>query len=394
MTGSTRRGFIGPLAVVAAIVIVAGAAAYGIRSRGETAENLQEVADDASIARAHVTSPTRGPEEQSLTLPGEVAAWNEAQIYGQVSGYISRWYKDYGAKVSAGDLLATIEAPSLDAEFEASKATLAVAQANYDLAEVTAKRFNALTESNAVSQQDIDEKNAQAAAQKAQVAAAQQNVEHYQALIGFKNVVSPFAGIVTARRVNIGDFVNAAGGDSHLHSTGQALFSVGDIHKLRIFVSVPQAFGNVLKPDITALIHVFDSPGRTISAQFLTTAGAVDRSTRTIVTEFVIDNPQEDLWPGAYVDVELKFPSDPNVLIAPALALLYRSRGTQIALLDDQDHVHLQDVTLGRNLGLNVEILTGVKPTDRIVANPSLGLLDGQLVKVVAPTPGYEPGKE
>ena len=381
------------LTIAAGLIIVVGAAGYGIWRRQASVEHLQHVAYEASIPLVHLTSPMKGLEEQSLTLPGDVAAWNEAQIYGQVSGYISRWYKDYGAKVNAGDLLGTIETPSLDAEFEASKASLAVAQANYNIAALTAKRFNALTDA-AVSQQDKDDKNALAAAQKAQVAAAQQNVDRYQAMIEFKNVVSPLTGIVTARRVNVGDFVNAAGGDSTDRSSGQPLFSVGDIHKLRIFVHVPQGFGNILKPGIKALIHVYNSPGRTIEAQFLTTAGAVERSTRTIVTEFVLDNPQEDLWPGAYVDVELRLPSDPSVLIAPAQALLFRSGGAQIALVDGQDHVHLQDVTLGRNLGLNVQILAGVQPTDRIVANPSLGILDGQMVKVVTATQGYEPGED
>jgi membrane fusion protein, multidrug efflux system len=390
MTKPASRHF-GRLAIAVCVVAVVGIAAYGIWSRHASVERLQQVADDASLPRVEAISPKPGPDEQSLTLPGEIAAWNEAQIYGQVSGYVSHWYKDYGARVKAGDVLATIDTPGLDAQFEASKASLAVAQAKSNLADLTAKRFDALTGTAAVTQQDIDDKNATAAEQKAEVAAAQQNVDHYQAMIGFKKLVVPFDGIVTARRVNIGDFINAAGGDATQRSSAQALFSVGDIHKLRVFVSVPQDFASILKPDLKAVLHPLNNPGQSIPAQFLTMAGAVDRSTRTVVTEFVIDNPQEDLWPGAYVDVDLKFPSDPNILIVPSQALLFRAQDMQVALLDGEDRVHLQGVTLGRNLGLNVQIVAGLKATDRIVANPSLGLLDGQQVKVVQATQGYQP---
>jgi membrane fusion protein (multidrug efflux system) len=379
------------LMAVPILAIALGAAAYGIWSRRGAIEELKLVADDASLPRVQVISPIKGPEGQSQILPGEVVAWNEAQIYGQVSGYIAHWYKDYGAIVKAGDVLATVEAPSLDAQFEVSKAKLRVAQAQSNIADITVKRFNALTPSVTVTQQVIDDKNAIAAEQKAELAAAQQNVEHYQAMMEFKNLVAPFAGIVTARRVNVGDFISTTGSDTSSRSTALAPFSVADIHKLRVFVSVPQEFANVLKPGLEAILHILNNPDEKIPAQFLTMAGAVDRATRTIVTEFVLDNPSKDLFPGAYVDVELKFPSDPNILIVPSQALLFRAQGMQAAVLDGQDRVQLQNVVLGRNLGLNIQVLSGLKLTDRIVANPSLGLLDGQQVKVVHAVRGYEP---
>jgi membrane fusion protein, multidrug efflux system len=377
-----------PIAL-AGVAVALALVAYGIWSRSVASANLQTMADDTALTRVRETNPKQDTSDQSLTLPGEIAAWNQAAIFGQVSGYVSGWYKDYGAHVNAGDVLATINAPSLDAEYEASKANLAVAQARYNLAELTAKRFKALN-SDAVSQQDVDDKVAASAQQKAELVAAQQSVQQFEAMIGFKKIVSPFAGIVTARRVNIGDFINTSGGDA-TRSSAQPLFNVADIHKLRVLVSVPQAYGAFLKPDIKSTLSVYGNPARTFEAKFLATAGAVDRATRSIVTEFVLDEPPPELQPGAFVTVKLEGKSASDILTIPAQALLFRAQGPQVALIAEGDKVHLQSVTVGRNLGLSVQVLTGLKPTDRIVANPSLGLLEGQLVKVVEPVPGYEP---
>ncbi|MEJ1975926.1 MAG: efflux RND transporter periplasmic adaptor subunit [Acetobacteraceae bacterium] len=272
-------------------------------------------------------SPQPGPPQRKLTLPGDLDAWYEAPIYAQVSGYVSHWYKDYGAPVKTGDVLATIDTPSLDAQFEASKANLAVTQARYKLAEITAKRWGALAGTQAVSQQEVDVKAADAAAQKAEVAAAQQGVARYQAMIAFKSLVAPFDGVVTARRTNIGDYVNAAGGDATTRSSATALFSVADIHMMRVFVSVPQDFAAVLMPGLTATLTLPQDPNTPIPAQFLTTANAVSTPTRTIVTELTVANPNRALWPGTYVNVHFVFPSDPGILILPEQALLFRAQG-------------------------------------------------------------------
>jgi membrane fusion protein (multidrug efflux system) len=244
-----------------------------------------------------------------------------------------------------------------------------------------------------VSQQDVDVKAADAVAQKAQMAAAQQDVARYQALIGFKQLAAPFDGVVTARNTNVGEFVNAAGGDATLRSASTALFTVADIHQMRIFVSVPQEYADVLKPGLTATLTLPQAPDKPITARFLTTANAVVQSTRTVVTELTVDNANRELWPGTYVDVHFAFPGRPNVLILPEQALLFRAQGMQVAVLDDQDRVQLQNVILGKNLGTNVEIVSGLKATDKVVGSPSLGLLEGQQVKIVQPVAGYQPGQ-
>jgi RND family efflux transporter MFP subunit len=386
-------GHRGGLLMLIGVLVAGGLAGYGIWSRSATVTDLKKTADDAALPRVQVISPKPGPAQRTLTLPGNIDAWFEAPIYAQVSGYVSHWYKDYGAQVKAGDILADIDTPSLDAQFAASKANLAVAQARYRLADITARRWAALSGTQAVSQQDVDVKTADAAEQKAQVAAAQQDVARYQAMIAFKQLRAPFDGVVTARRTNIGDYINAAGGDATIRSASAALFSVADIHQMRIFVSVPQNYADVLKPGLTATLTLPQDPNKPIPAQFLTTANAVATATRTVVTELTVDNARRDLWPGTYASVHFAFPSDPNVLILPEQALLFRAQGMQVAVLDERDRVHLQSVVLGHNLDTEVQIVSGLKATDKVVGDPSLGLLEGQQVKIVQPVPGYQPGQ-
>jgi membrane fusion protein (multidrug efflux system) len=380
----------GRMVALIGVALAGGLAAFGIWSRIDTVASLKQEADDTAIPRVQVVSPKPGPPHRTLTLPGNIDAWYEAPIYAQVSGYVTHWFKDYGAPVKAGDVLATINTPSLDAQFEASKAKLEVVQARYKLAVITAKRWAALSGTQAVAQQDVDVKAADAAEQKAEVSAAEQTVAQFQAMVAFKNLVAPFDGVVTARRTNVGDYVNSTGGDSTVRSAPAALFSVADIHQMRIFVSVPQDYADTLKPGLTATLTLPQKPGNPIPAQFLTTANAVNTPTRTIVTEFTVENAKGELWPGSYANVRFNFPSDPNILILPEQALLFRAQGMQVAVLDGQNRVHLQDVTLGRNLNTDVEIVAGLKATDKVVANPSLGLLDGQQVKIVQPVPGYQ----
>jgi membrane fusion protein, multidrug efflux system len=248
----------------------------------------------------------------------------------------------------------------------------------------------ALSGTQAVAREDVDIKTADAAAQKAQVAAAQQDVDRYAALIAFKSLVAPFDGVVTARNTNIGAYVNAAGGDATPGSTATNLFIVADIHQMRIFVSVPQDYDDVLKPGLTATLTLPQDPNNPIPAQFLTTANAVTPTTRTVITEFTVDNTDGKLWPGTYANVHLTFPSDPNILILPEQALMFRAQGMQVAVLDSQNRVHLKNVVLGHNLDTEVQIIAGLKATDRIVASPSAGLLAGQQVKVVQPIAGYQ----
>jgi membrane fusion protein, multidrug efflux system len=377
--------------LMAALPVVVAAALLigGIVERERGIGKLSNVAKAQSIEAVQIIAPAPGPTRRPLILPGTVSAWYQAPIFAQVSGYVHSWYVDYGATVKAGQLLATIDTPSLDAQYAAAQADLRVAQANYRLAVITAKRWQALEGTVAVSQQEVDVQTAGAEARKAELEAAEQNVARYAALEAFKRVVSPFDGVVTARLTDVGSYVNAAGGDVSVRGPSTELFTVADVHAVRVFVSVPQDYADQLVPGLTAVIHLPSQPGNLIEAKYLTTARAFSTNTRTAVTELTVDNSNHALWPGTYVDVTFQVPSNPNVLTMPEQALIFRAAGTQVALVDANNRVHLRDVTLGQNLGSTVQVTSGLSPSDKLVNNPPAGLLDGETVQPVAPMPGY-----
>jgi membrane fusion protein (multidrug efflux system) len=374
-----------PVAIAAALVL------QGIVRREQSLGKLADVAKAQAVAAVQIITPTPGPSTRPLVLPGTVRAWYEAPIFAQVSGYVRNWYVDYGAQVKAGQLLAIIDTPSLDAQYATAKANLRVAEAHYQLAATTAKRWQALSGTVAVSQQEVDVQVAGEQARKAELEVASQEVARYAALEAFKRVVAPFDGVVTARLTDVGSYVNAAGGDLSARGSSTELFTVADVHELRVFVSVPQDYANALVPGLTATIHLPSQPGDPIEANFVTTARAFSDTTRTAVTELTVQNEHNALWPGTYVVVTFQVPSDPRVLTMPEEALIFRAAGTQVAIVDEQNKVHLRNVTLGQNLGQMVQITSGLSPDDKLVNNPPAGLLEGQAVQPVTPMAGYAP---
>ncbi len=381
------------LAIIALVVLVVAVLTYGFVLRHNRLSGLERLAQDQTSLPVDIISPTAGPQTRSLSLPGTVRAWFEAPIFAQVSGYVVTWYQDYGATVKAGQLLATIDTPGLDADFAAAQARLRVAQTRHSLAVTTAARWQALAGTPAVSQQDVDVQTAGAAAAKAEVEAAQQDVARYQALEGFKRVVAPFDGVVTARLTDVGAYVDSGGGEAGAHDKSTELFSVADVHELRVFVDVPQDYASGLASGPSATIYLPSQPDKRIAAKFLTTAKAFNANTRTAVTELTVENADRTLWPGTYVNVLFEVPTDPRVPTIPEQALIFRAAGSQVALVDAQNRVHLRSVTLGQNLGAIVQVTGGIALTDRVVNNPPAGLLDGQPVRQVTPMPGYSSAK-
>lgn len=370
-----------------AVVVLGGLAAWGIIIRSNNVEELRASVDAASVPKVTLVSPKKGPTSRTLTLPGETQAWFTAPIYAQVTGYVEKWYTDYGDPVKKGELLATIQTPDLDQELQQARSELEVAKTRAQLAKVTAERWQSLSGTQAVSQETVDVNMANYKAQQAQVEAAQYNVARYEAKEAFKHVVAPFDGVVTARDTDVGNFVNAAGGNAGQQGHTQELFSVADIHNLRVFVSVPQDYSGFIKPDLEVSLTLPQFPNQTFKAKVLTTSKSYNTVARTILTELLLPNPKEDIYPGAFASVKFVVPTDPNILVIPEQALLFRAKGLQVALVDANNRVHLQNVTLGLNLGQTVQVTEGLKPTDRLIANPSDGLLEGQTVDVVHTTP-------
>ncbi|PPQ31651.1 efflux RND transporter periplasmic adaptor subunit [Rhodopila globiformis] len=378
------------------VVLIGLVVAEGIFRRNSITANLARVTEAEAVPNVAVITPERGPAMRSLDLPGNLAAWYEAPIYGQVSGYVSHWYTDYGATVHKGEVLATIDTPYLDEQLGKAKANLAVAQARYALAVTTAERWKRLVGTQAVSQQQVDVYVADAVAQKAEVEAAQYNVRRFEAREGFKTLVAPFDGIVTARNTDVGAYVDAGGGTANGDDGGGqgrplALFRVADVHRMRIFVAVPQEYAIHIKPGITATVSLGHGAGETFKADVVTTARAVTQASRTVVTELNAGNDNGSLWPGAYVTVHFSVPTDPGILVVPAQALLFRAEGLLAAVVGPDSRIHLRKVTAGLNFGVKVQITTGLNPADRLVANPSQGLQDGEVVRVVAAPPVLVP---
>jgi RND family efflux transporter MFP subunit len=367
--------------VLGLLAIVAVAVAYfGISNRESREAKLVQQTSAMAVPTVDVVSPQRGTGPQELVLPGDIQAWYTAPILARVNGYVKMWYKDYGAKVKAGDLLAEIDTPDLDQQLDQAKADLATAQANLALAEITAKRWNALRSSDAVSQQSADEKAGEASARKAEVESAKAKVGHLQALEDFKRIVAPFDGTVTVRNIDVGALVSATpSGNTH---ELQELFEVADVRKLRIYVQVPQAFAAELSPGLKADLHLSQYPGRTFEAELATTSNAIAQKSRSLLVELHCDNKDNLLQPGSFVEVHFKLPANAEALRLPSTALIFRGLQPEVATVGDDGKVLLKQVRVGRDLGTEIEVLSGLSRTDRVVKSPSDSIADGDQVKI------------
>ncbi|HMW04812.1 MAG TPA: efflux RND transporter periplasmic adaptor subunit [Leptospiraceae bacterium] len=343
---------------------------------------------EAAIPTVAIIHPAPPNPIETITLPGTLKAWYEAPIYAQVSGYVKMWYKDYGAEVEKGDLLAEVQTPALDAEFAQAKADLQSQDAKYQLADVTANRYLSLQKSHAVSDQSISVAVADKNAEKAKLQAAMKNVHKYEALINFKRIVAPFKGIVTQRNINVGDYVNKDGNLSD-NKPITNLFTVSDIHKMRLFVSVPGSFAYLLKSGLTADVTVAQFAQKTFKANFITIAKGFDPGTQTVLAEFSIDNEDRTLWPGSYATVNMTAPVKKDLLTIPSSALVFNEKGTQVAVVTKENKIHFKPIQVSKIMDTIVEILDGVTMEDSIINNPRTSFLEGDTVRIVAPREGY-----
>ena len=359
--------------VIAAIAV----AASGISGRRHDDEQLNQWTQEQAIPPVAVVTPKPGGLTRELVLPGNVDAFYSASIHGQVSGYVQEWRKDIGAKVHQGDMLAVVDTPELDQSIAVAQSELAKAKANLALAKVTATRWNSLRASAAVSQQAADEKDSDAHAKVAEVDAAQSNIDRLKAQKAFANIVAPFDGVVTARNVDVGSLVRADSNNS------QALFTVADIHQMRIYVPVPESYAADLKDGMKATLELPEYPDRKFDATIATTAHAIDPKSRTLLVELLADNKDGLLAPGAFTRVHFEIPSDPNILTIPASALVYRDNDMQVAVVGLDNRIALKKVRIARDLGTEVEITGGLSQGERIVANPPNSIGDGEEVRVM-----------
>jgi RND family efflux transporter MFP subunit len=376
-----RRRVLG-LALIVVLIGAVVVAVTGIVRRDHTEAQLATWTKEQAIPTVNVTLPRRGTKNQELVLPGNVEAYYEAPIYARVPGYLKMWYKDIGAHVKAGEELAVIDTPDLDQQLNQTKHDLASVEANAILADLTAKRWKSLLPSQSVSQQTVDEKVGDAAAKNALVAAAQANVERLEAMESFKHIIAPFDGVVTARDTDIGALINVGSGAS----AGVELFKVADIHQMRVYVRVPQAYASQLQPGLVAYLKLAQYPHEEFKATLDTTSNAISKESRTALVELLAENKDGKLWPGTFAEVHFQLPPDPDIYHIPTSALVFRQHGLQVATVVGDNKVELKPINPGRDLGSEIEVLSGIGPSDRVIDNPPDSISNGDVVKVASDT--------
>ena len=304
-------------------------------------------------------------------------AYYDAKIYAQVPGYLHAWYKDIGAHVKKGDVLALVDTPELDQQIAQARADLGAARSSQKLSAVTAERWNSLLPLDAVSKQDAEEKNADLASKAGATQAAQANLDRLLAMKGFARIVAPFDGTVTKRSVDVGALVSAGPAAS-----GDPLFAVSDVHALRVYVSVPQSFSAQIVPGMQVTLTVPEYPGRTFPAKLVSTSNAISTQSSTLLVEFQVDNAAGQLKPGDYAQVSMGLPGGGAHLRLPASALMFRAEGLRVATVDANNHVVMKPISIETDLGTQVIVAAGLKPQDRVVDNPPDSLGNGDPVRV------------
>lgn len=361
--------------------VAATIVAAGVVTRGFANEDIKAATAAAAIPTVELVQATVDASAEPLTLPAQVEANDTAVIHARVSGYIHRWYVDIGAHVKSGQLLADIDTPELDQQLAQARASLATATANQNVAKISADRWNRLLSKDAVSHQEADEKAGDLAAKTAVAEAARADVERLAALESFKRIVSPFDGVVTARNAHVGALV-AAGSASD-----PGLFTVADVHRLRIYVHVPQTYSAQIRPGMAATLTVPQYPGREFRATLASTSEAVGAQSGALLAELQIDNPDQALKPGDYASAAFQLtPANGATLRVPSSALMFRQKGMAVGVVDGSSRAHIKFITIRHDLGTSVEVATGVGPGDRIINNPPDSLAEGEKVRVAAAT--------
>lgn len=358
-------------------------AVLGISSRIESTTGLEQRSNEAAQIIVSVIHPEKASTTIPLQLPGQTRAYIEAPIFAQTSGYLQKWYFDIGAKVKAGDVLAEIDTPQVDQQLNQARAQLKVAEAARDLAQVTYKRDQDLYNRRVIAAQDFDTAADTFRQNQAAVIADQASVNSLEALENFKTVKAPFDGIVTERDTDIGAFVPSG--------TGVQLFRMAQTSPLRVYINVPQTFSRFVKPGTQADLILNELPGRKFPAHVANTAGAIDPTSRTLLTELEVPNETGEVLPGAYAQINLKLQGDTGLFTVPSNVLLFRSEGTAVGIVHPDGKVEVRKIVINRDLGDRLQISQGLSESDQVIVNPSDSLADGMMVSIATPKQSEKP---
>ncbi|SFP10853.1 efflux RND transporter periplasmic adaptor subunit [Ralstonia sp. NFACC01] len=383
--------------VIAVVVVLALGAARTLVGRYYNAHALERQVNAQTSRYVTTIAPKPAHTNRELTLPGTLQGYVESPIYARTSGYVLRWFKDIGAHVDKGEVLALLDTPEVDQELNQAQATRNQAAARKALAQTSLTRWQNLRQKDAVSQQELDERTSAANQAQADLAAAEANVRRLQELQGFRRVVAPFAGVVTKRNVDVGALVNAGNAGAN-----RELFTLAQTDPLRIYLYVPQAYSQQVKVGQDVAVTLAELPGQTFHGTIARASGAIDATTRTMQVEVQLPNKDGRLLPGAYVQVAIKGKATgdeagasakadaPVAFTVPTNTLLFRKEGPRIAVAEN-GHVDLRPVTIGRDYGRTVEIISGLKATDALILNPADSIEQGEAVTIVTPAPASAP---
>ena len=370
-----------------AAVVVLGSVIYaGIHERAHAETTLGVSTERAAVPTVNVVLPTSSEASQEIVLPGSTQAFNDTPIYARTNGYLKRWYVDIGAHVTQGQLLADIDTPEVDQQLEQARADLKNAQANAQLAQITAARWQNLLKTNAVSKQETDQAVQDLSARQASVESMTANVHRLEQLQSFEKVYAPFSGVITARNTDIGALINAGAG-----GVPQELFHMAAVNKLRVFVAVPEVNSQAAQNGDKAALTLDEFPGESFQGTIVRNSDSIDAASRTLNVEIDVDNPQDRIKTGAYVFAHLKVLQSAlkssQSLSIPANTLLFRSEGLRVGVVRD-GHAELVPIKIGRDFGSTVEVVAGLQPSDQIIVNPSDSLTSGAPVQINAPQGG------
>jgi RND family efflux transporter MFP subunit len=375
-TPEPRRLARGLIIALSVLGLVAVAVYSGIRSRALAEARLVQATKSSAVSSVDVVYPKLGSGSEEISLPGNTEPYIDTPIYARTSGYLRKWYFDIGAHVSQGQLLAVIETPELDEQLEQADAELKNAQANLQLAQITAARWQNLLRTNSVSRQETDQAVSDLNSKQALVASSQANVRRLQQLQTYENVYAPFDGVITQRNTDIGDLIDAG-----QNSTPKELFHLASVSTLRVYIPVPEVYTDAVRTGEKVTLTLDEYPGRTFTGDLVRNSDAIDPASRTLNVEVDVKNPDGLLRPGAYVFVHLTVPPESGAVTIPSNTLLFRSEGLRVAVVRDS-HVQLAPITIGHDYGSSVEVLTGLRPSDAVIVDPSDSIESGQAVEV------------
>jgi RND family efflux transporter MFP subunit len=358
---------------VVVVVVVAAVAVEAVGRRNDSAK-LAESTKESAVSAVHVVNPDSSAPSEELRLPGNTQPFSDAPIFARTNGYVSKWYFDIGASVKQGTVLADIATPEVDQQLRQARADLATAEANQRLAGITAERYETLLKTDSVTKQDRDNANGNLEATKATVQSRQADVARLEQLQSFEKVIAPFDGVVTARNIDVGTLVAAGGGP-------RELFHMTSTRTLRIYVSVPETFARVAAMEAPVSVTFDAFPGEKFSGKVVRNANAIDATSRTLNVEVDLDNQKGEILPGAYGFVHFSLAGAHASLIIPANTLLFRSEGLRAAVVRD-GKAELVPVTIGRDYGDKVEVVSGLSAQDQVILDPSDSLVSGTPVRI------------